>query len=142
MTVTDPAAIARGVATTPDEQLAHGMSGEARQAILDQVFLRMEEHFDPARAEGVDAVVRWRITGRPDGEADRYEVTIRDGRCSVSRDLVERPRVTITLDGVDFLKLVTGNADGPALLLRRRLRITGDLAFAARVAAFFRVPRP
>ena len=143
MTVTDPAAVARGVAATPDEHLAQGMRGETRDAILEQVFRRMEQHFDPSRAEGVDAVVRWRITGRPDGDADRFEVTIRDGRCSVSRDdLVERPRATVTLDGVDFLKLVTGNADGPGLLLGRRLRVAGDLAFAARLSSFFRIPRP
>ena len=111
-----------------------------RERILDEVFRRMPEHFDPGRAEGVDAVVRWRVTGRADGGADRYEVTIRDGRCSVSRDLVERPRVTLTVDARDFLELVTGAADGADLLLRRRLTIAGDLALAARVPAFFRVP--
>jgi predicted lipid carrier protein YhbT len=141
--MTDPAAVAaRGVAITPDEHLAAGMRGATRAQILDHVFRGIESHFEADRAGEVDAVVRWRITGRADGDSDRYDLEIRDGRCRVAHELAEHPRVTLTLDGVDFLKLVTGNVDGPDLLLRRRLRITGDTAFAARIADLFRIPTP
>ena len=36
----------------------------------------MEEHFKPASAAGVDAVIHWKITGRPDGGIDHYEVVL------------------------------------------------------------------
>jgi putative sterol carrier protein len=136
----DPAEFARRVARATDEQLAEGMGSVFREEILAEIFGRMERHFRADRAAGVDAVVRFKITGRPDGDADRYEATIRDGRCSVSRELVDKPRVTIQVGAVDFLKLVTGNANGPDLFIRRKIKVKGDLMFAASIAGLFKIP--
>jgi putative sterol carrier protein len=137
----DPAAFARSVASTPDDQLADGMRGEFRGQILDEIFDRMTTHFHTDRAQGIDGVVHWRISGRPDGDYDRYEVVIRDASCTVSKESREDARVTLTVDAVSFLKLVTGNAGGPELFLRRKLKIKGDLMFAAQVPALFAIPR-
>lgn len=137
----DPLEFARSVGSHPDSVLAHFMRGQMRGFILDEVFRRMQQHFDRERADGTEAVIRWKITGLPKGQADRYDVAIRDGECAVSsKDLVHRPRVTFTVGPVDFLKLVTGNASGPRLVLRRRLRVKGDLVFAAQVPSLFRIP--
>jgi putative sterol carrier protein len=141
MAAVDPAEFARKVAETSDEDLAAGMTSVFRGEVLDQIFGRMKAHFRADRAEGVAAVVRFKITGPGDGEADRYEATIRDGACSVSRELVDRPRVTIEVGAVDFLKLVTGNASGPDLFIRRRIKIKGDLMFAASIVGLFTLPR-
>lgn len=141
MDAIDPEQFARTVAETPDDQLAAGMASEHRGAILDEIFSRVGAHVDPERAKGVEAVIRFRITGRPDGEADRYEVSIRDGRASVSRELGEDPRVTLTVNAVDFLKLVSGNAGGPELFIRGKLGVKGDLMFAAQVAGLFTLPK-
>jgi putative sterol carrier protein len=139
-TSVDPAEFARSIATTPEEELAEGLRGELRGPILDEIFRRMEEHFRADKAQGVDAVVRFVIGGRADGGADSYEATIRNGACTVSRDLVAAPRVTIATDRVNFLKLVTGNANGPEFFMTGKLRVEGDLMFAAQVTGFFTVP--
>ena len=136
----DPAEFAKSVATTPDEQLAEGMRGELRGQILGEIFRRMEEHFDPAKAQGVDAVLHWKITGGPDDGVDQYEAVIKDGACKVTNEPSRPARVTFTIGGVEFLKLVTGNADGPRLFMTGRLRIEGDLMFAAQVAGLFKIP--
>lgn len=141
MDAIDPEQFARTVAETPDEQLAAGMASEHREAILDEIFGRVGAHVDPERAKGVEAVIRFRITGRSDGEADRYEVTLHDGQASVSRELGEDPRVTLTIDAVDFLKLVSGNAAGPELFMRGKLAVKGDLMFAAQAAGLFTLPK-
>jgi putative sterol carrier protein len=137
----DPAEFARSIATTPDEQLAEGLRGDLRGPILDEIFRRMEEHFRADKAQGVDAVVRFDIGGRADGGTDSYEATIRDATCRVSTELVAAPRVTIATDGVNFLKLVTGNTSGPELFMTGKLRVEGDLMFAATVTGLFTVPR-
>src|ERR671931_160996 len=111
----DPAEFAKSVATTPDEQLAEGMRGELRGQILGEIFRRMEEHFDPAKAQGVDAVLHWKITGGPDAGVDQYKAVIKYGTCKVTNEPSKPARVTFTIGGVEFLKLVTGNADGPQL---------------------------
>jgi putative sterol carrier protein len=48
--------------------------------------------------------------------------------------------VTLRLDGVDFMRLVTGNASGPMLFMRRRLKIEGDLMFAVQIQSMFAIP--
>ena len=138
----DPAEFARSIATTPDEQLADGLRSELRGPILDEVFRRMEEHFRADKAQGVEAVVRCEIGGRADSGTDSYEATIREGTCTVSREPTAAPRVTLATDAVNFLKLVTGNVSGPELFMTGKLRVQGDLMFAASVTGLFTVPRP
>jgi putative sterol carrier protein len=48
--------------------------------------------------------------------------------------------VTLALDGVDFMRLVTGNAAGPTLFMSGKLKIEGDLMFAPQIATMFRIP--
>jgi putative sterol carrier protein len=137
----DPEEFARTIATASDEQIREGLSGEMRERALREIFHRMEEHFDAAKAGGVDAVIHWRIGGRPDGGHDQFETVIRDGTCTVTEGGDAEPRVAFQLDDpVQFLRLVTGNANGPMLFMTGKLKIAGDMMFAARVQSFFRIP--
>ena len=134
----DPAEVARTIGQTPDDQLREGMSGPARGQILAEVFKRMEEHVNPQAAQ--DGVIHWKITGAPDGGEDHWEVIVKDGACTTSPEPSQTPRVTLTLDGVNFLKLVTGNAQGPALFMSGQLRIEGDLMYSAQIQSMFKIP--
>lgn len=136
----DAEAVARNVAQATDEQLREGMAGPTRAQILDEIFRRMEEHFDAETSGEVDAVVHWRIGGRPDGGEDQYEVVIRERRCAASQGFSVDPRVALTIDAVDFVRLVTGSAAGPQLFMAGKLRVEGDMAFAAGIAGLFRIP--
>jgi putative sterol carrier protein len=85
-------------------------------------------------------VIEWQITDKPGGGHDRYQVVVTGGTCSVERDGGHAPRVTFKIKPVDFLKLVTGNAPGPMLFMTGKLKIDGDLMFAAGVQSLFRIP--
>jgi putative sterol carrier protein len=139
----DPAAFARAVAETPDEALAEGMAGENRPLILDEIFSRMERHFDAERAGDLEAIIDWKIHDRPGGGYDHYRVTIAGGACRVEKEPggATEPRVTFKIKPVTFLRLVTGNAAGPQLFLTGKLKIDGDLMFAARVQTLFAIPK-
>ena len=137
----DPQEFAAQLGSTPDEQLEAGMQSEARGMVLDEIFNRMGEYLKPETARGVDAVVHWKITGRPDGGFDHYELVIKDGGASVTNQPQHEPRVTFSVGAVNFLKLVTGNASGPILFTTGRLKISGDLVFAAQIAGMFRMPK-
>ncbi|MET0731005.1 MAG: SCP2 sterol-binding domain-containing protein [Solirubrobacterales bacterium] len=66
---------------------------------------------------------------------------ISSGTCKVSEGLTaDSARVTFTIDGADFLRLVTGNAQGPMLFMSGRLKIEGDMMFAASAASLFTIP--
>ena len=131
--------LAELVAQTSDEQLAQLMEGEQREEALREIFARVTEHFDPARAKG-DSVVHFKIVGRPDGGSDDFEVIVRDGKCEVSEDLSEQPRVTLKVEPVAFLKLISGLASGPELFMSGKLKIEGDVMFAPQIATMFRIP--
>lgn len=108
-----------------------------RDGVLDQVFQGMVERYDPGRAGDVDAVVEWRVRGRPDGGLDRFQLVIAHGVCRLERDAGAEPSVIFTIDANDFLQLVAGGVHGPALFTSGRLRVDGDMMLAARVPGFF-----
>ena len=60
----DPEQVAGTISSVTDEQLREALSGPQREAIIGEVFRRMEQHFKPSSAAGVDAVVHWKVTGR------------------------------------------------------------------------------
>lgn len=129
------------IGSVPDEQLAEGMRSEGRDAILREVFGRMEEHFKADQAKDVDAVIHWKITDGPDGRTDHWETVIKDDKCTVTdKPQHDDPRVTIQTDGVNFMKLVTGNAAGPMLFVSGKLKLSGDVPFAARMTSLFTIP--
>ncbi len=127
------------VSQASDDQLAEIVEGSQRETALREIFARVAEHFDPARAKG-DSVVHFQIVGREDGGSDDFEVIVRDGKCEVSEDPSEQPRVTLKVEPVPFLKLVSGQASGPELFMSGKLKIEGDLMFAPQIATMFRIP--
>ncbi len=137
----DPAAFVKAIKDTPDDQLAAGMAdAQVREMVLDGIFSQWAEHFDSGSAGDTDAVLEWKIFDKPGGGYDRYQVVIRDGKCTVEKDGEHAPRVTFKLKPVDFLKLVSGNAAGPMMFMTGKLKIDGDLMFAAGVQSLFRIP--
>ena len=142
--MTEPAAVAPEqfaalVREATDEQLEQGLR-ENREVLLGEIFRRMPEQFVPERAAGIDAVIEWEITS-PDGEADTWQLTIRDGRCTCVRDGDARPDIAYRIGPVDFLKLIAGVEKGPKLFVFGRLRIRGNVMLAARMESWFRMPR-
>lgn len=141
--MTEPSAVrpeqfAALVREASDEQLEEGFR-ENREVLLEEIFRRMPEQFDPERGAGVEAVIEWQIT-RPDGEPDRWQVAIRDGACTATRDGSAEPDVSMRVGPVDFVKLITGADAGPKMFVFGRLRIRGNLMLAARMQGWFRLP--
>ncbi|GAB2764260.1 SCP2 sterol-binding domain-containing protein [Amycolatopsis magusensis] len=140
----EPEQFARIIAGASKEQLEVVVADRAlREKVLTEIFRRMSAHLRPDRAAGLDAVIRWRLTGgaAPDG-FDRFETVIRDGACTVSRTPVEKPRVTITVSPVDFFTLITHQATPAVMFVTGRIKVKGDLAFAAGLIGFFDLPKP
>jgi putative sterol carrier protein len=133
----DPEEFARTIGKTPDDQLREAMESPMRDQIIGEIFKRMEQHY---RGGAQSAVIHWKITGRPDGGEDHWEVVIDNGTCSTGSEPASEPRVTLKLDGVNFLKLVSGNASGPMMFMRGRLKIEGDLMFSTQIQSMFAIP--
>src|SRR5918996_333497 len=124
-----------------DEQIAEGMNGPQRKQILDEIFNRMAEYFNPDKARGQEAVVHFKIGDRPEGGEDVYEVVVKDGKLTVTDTPEQDARVTLKTGAVDFMRLVSGSQSGPALFMTGKLKIEGDLMYASQIASLFRIPQ-
>ena len=129
------------IATASDEQLAEGMSGPGRDFALNEIFNRMAEHVNADKVKGQNAVVHFKILDRPDGGYDHFEVVLRDGNVTVTNEPKEEPRVTIKVAPVEFLKLISNQASGPGLFMTGKLKLEGDIMYAAQITSFFRIPK-
>jgi putative sterol carrier protein len=124
-----------------DEHLSQLMASEYRELVLEGIFARFAEHLRPEGAQELQKVIHFKVLDRPDGRYDHYELRIASGSCAVETPPRGDPDVTLKLKPVDFLRLVTGDADGTMLFVRRRLKVDGDLMLAARLQSLFRIPR-
>jgi putative sterol carrier protein len=109
------------------------------EGVLDKVFTGMSESFSPAKAAGQQAVVQYEI-GAPDGSHE-YTMRIADGRCEIEKGRAESPRVTIRIGLADFLRLITGGANGMQLFMTGKLKVSGDLFFAQTYQSWFDRPQ-
>lgn len=131
--------VAQMVGTLPEEQIAEAMSGEGREMVLSEVFRRFPEQLSDAGKQE-DVAIEWRIGGGPGGEPESWFVVVKGGECVAGKELEAEPRVTFEVGGVDFLKLVTGNANPVEMFMSGKLKIKGDLMYAARVQSLFVMP--
>ncbi len=136
----EPEEFARLVKQTPRRELADAMNGPLRGAVLDEVFARMSSRLRAERAGSLSALIRWHIVDEP-GHRDSYDQRIDHGTCTTGEPGDDEPRLTITTDAVSFLKLVSGNASGPALFMTRKLKLAGDLALGAGLTSYFDIPK-
>ncbi|MFC7618320.1 SCP2 sterol-binding domain-containing protein [Actinokineospora soli] len=138
-----PGTFAKIITEASREQIQAVMADPGlRTRIIGEIFRRMGDHVRPERVRDVDAVVHWRLSeGTGPGGYDRWETVITDASCTVNREMSGKPRVTITLSPADFLKLITQNASAPVLFLTGKLKVRGDLAFAANLSGLFDLPR-
>ncbi|ANN14328.1 sterol-binding protein [Amycolatopsis orientalis] len=140
----DPARFANLVARASRAQLESVVAERPlRERVLREIFDRMGAHIRQDRAKTLHAVVHWRMSGgQGDGGYDRYETVISHGECRVGRDMKEKPRVTITIAPVDFFRLITHQATPAVLFVTGKIKVKGDLAFAAGLIGFFDLPKP
>lgn len=134
----DTETLARLVRSTPDEQLIAGLKVN-RDVLIGEIFRRFPERLSEEGRQQ-NGVIKFKIGGRDGGGADRWYIVLRDGRCETGRDLDLQPQTTISLSALSFIKLVTGNVNPVELFLTRRLRVRGNLVFAARMQSFFTIP--
>jgi putative sterol carrier protein len=137
----DPKQFAQLVKSTPDARIKEIMAGEQRGKILDAVFERMPQLFRADRAGSTNAVIHWNITDAPDGGVDTYELVIANGACTLSKAPENDPKLALTLAPLDFVKVVSGNANPVMMFMTGKLKAKGDLGLAANIANLFDMPK-
>ncbi|WP_143175528.1 SCP2 sterol-binding domain-containing protein [Cryptosporangium aurantiacum] len=135
----DPAAFARLIGRARKDQLEAVMSSPVRSIVLDQILRRFADHYragDPRPPK----VIHWKITGRPDGGTDDFELVLYGDRCEANAVAQHGADTTIILGGPEFLLLTSGNGKPTTMFMTGKLKVRGDLGLAAVLAKIFVIP--
>jgi putative sterol carrier protein len=138
---TDPLAFAQLVKNGSANELRQLMHGAHRRAVLEEIFTHMPDVFRPERAGSLDTVIHWNVGDRPDGGVDTFEVVIANGTCALSAQPQREPKLALNIGAVDFIRVVTGNANPLALFMRGKMKAKGDLGLATKIPHLFEPPR-
>jgi predicted lipid carrier protein YhbT len=132
--------ITRLVRDSPPERIERLMRTPARRVVLDGIFWQIPQHLNRRRIGILRSTVRLLVTGRPDGDADTYQIEFEDGRCRVVRGTGEsEPSLTITVDGAELVLIAAGRSDPMRAFFRGRLALAGDVVLAAKLVAMLAV---
>jgi putative sterol carrier protein len=130
----------RVVHNAPPERLEQLMRSPARKPALDGLFWQMPKQVNPEIAKDMTTTIRWRITGRPDDGVDVYQLEVDKGQVKTVKGESGDPKLTVTMDAVEFLKLASGNLDPMQAYFKGRIELTGDIMVAAKLAQLFKMP--
>jgi putative sterol carrier protein len=97
---------------------------------------KLPEFFLPEKAQGVDAVIQFSLSG--DNGGDWY-VTIKEGTLTTDTGVAESPRLTIAADAQDMLDIFTGKLNAMAAFSGGKLKLSGDLGLSMKLMNFFKL---
>jgi len=103
---------------------------------ISDLMSRMPGALLPEKAEGVDAVIQFIFTG---AEPGNWYATIKDGRCSVVKGDAPSPKMTLTSDSTDYIKIITGELDRMKAFMEGKIKLGGDLALAMKLMQMFKI---
>ena len=127
------------VQSASDEQIVEAIHATGTEPTLQQIFSGMQETFQAGRAGDTDADIQWVVVDV--GTEHPWVTAIHDGRCEVRSGRADDPKVTLTMDLVNFVKMIAGTANGTQLFMTGRLKLSGDMMFAMRIESLFERPK-
>ena len=103
---------------------------------MDELVENHEKAFKPDAAEGVNAVIQYKLSGE---EAGDYIITIQDGKCTTEKGEAENPNMTLSADAQDLKDVLLGRANGMQYFMQGKLKLSGDLNLAMKLTSFFKM---
>ncbi|HAV76188.1 MAG TPA: hypothetical protein DCX53_02430 [Anaerolineae bacterium] len=91
--------------------------------------------FVPEKAAGVDTVVQFKFTG---SQASDWFVVIKDQTCECTEGLHASPRMTMTADSDDYIKIATGEMDATMAFMKGKVKVAGDMGVALSMGKYFK----
>jgi putative sterol carrier protein len=97
---------------------------------------KMPGAFLPEKATGLNAVIQFKFTG---AEAGEWYAEIKDGKCAIEKGTHASPKMTLTADSGDYVKIFTGEIDGMQAFMQGKLKLAGDLNLATKLTQMFKI---
>lgn len=103
------------------------------QEVAD-LFPTMVQRFIPSKAEGVNAVIQFNLSGDNGG---LYWLSIADGTCQSGEGQAENPKMTLKASADDWYAVSTGKMNAMQAFMSGKLKIEGDMSIAMKLQTMF-----
>jgi putative sterol carrier protein len=103
---------------------------------IETLMSKMPGAFIPEKAPGLDATIQFKFTGAEPGD---WYATMKDGKCVVEKGVHPSPKMTLTADSADYVKIFTGELDGMQAFMQGKLKLAGDLNLAMKLTQMFKI---
>ena len=60
-------------------------------------------------------------------------------KCEVAKGVHASPKMTLTADSADYVKIFTGEIDGMQAFMQGKLKLAGDLNLAMKLTQMFKI---
>ncbi len=101
-----------------------------------ELMSKMPKAFLPEKAPGLDAVIQFKFSG---AEAGEWFATIKNDKCTVEKGAHLSPKMTLSADSADYVKIFTGELDGMQAFMGGKLKLAGDLNLAMKLMVMFKI---
>ena len=101
------------------------MAIKSVQDVLDNI-----HRVDPAKIEGVDAVILFNLSGDGGG---KWTATIANGEVTVEEGETASPTMTLSMAGQDLAALANGELNPVSAFMQGRIKVSGDMSLALRL---------
>lgn len=103
---------------------------------VKETFDLMPSRFKPDKAQGVNAVIQYEITGEGGGT---WHATVKDGACAIAEGTAAAPSLTLTMSGQDWFDMLAGKLSGQMAFMSGKLKLKGDMGLAMKIGGMFQV---
>ena len=103
---------------------------------IEEMMNRMPKAFLADKAEGVEAVIQYHLSG---AEAGDWVVTIGDGKCVVEQGTTDEATMTLRADSQDYKDIILGKLDPMMAFMQQKVKLTGNLNMALGLTKYFKM---
>ncbi|MCB2228178.1 MAG: NAD(P)H-dependent oxidoreductase [Desulfarculaceae bacterium] len=107
---------------------------EAMPQSCHELIQGMPTAFHPEKAEGVDAVIQFKVSG---GENFDAYLSIADGKCAYHEGKADDPALIIETPAEVWLDIAFGRQDGQAAFMQGLYKVQGDIGLLMRLGGMF-----
>lgn len=103
---------------------------------ISQLMEKMPNAFIAEKGAGLDVAIQFKFTGN---EAGEWYAVVKDGKVTVTNGTHASPKMTLTADSSDFVKIFTGELDGMQAYMQGKIKLAGDLGLAMKLTQMFKI---
>jgi putative sterol carrier protein len=101
---------------------------------ISSIFPQMTQRFIAEKAEGVNAIVQFDLSGDNGGQ---YWLRIAEGQIEHGEGTADNPKLTIKAAADDYYNVATGAMNPMQAYMGGKLKITGDMGLAMKFMNMF-----